>query len=69
MLRDDLELGEDGKVPNVLGAGIEVSYFLVREGGDSTLAREAANSLTTFFFLLRYRNSDSSCSSECRREL
>lgn len=33
MLWDNLELGEDGKVPNVLGAGIEVSQFLVRKGG------------------------------------
>lgn len=27
MLRNDLELGEDGKVPNILGAEIEVSQI------------------------------------------
>jgi hypothetical protein len=72
VLRDDLELSEDSEVSDILGEEIEISQLHLKFGderGDSTLAREAAISLTAFFFRLRYRYSDSSYSGECQRGL
>ncbi len=52
MLWDKLELGEDGKIPNVLGEW-KRSAKCSEGRRESTLFREAANSLTTFFLRLR----------------
>lgn len=52
MLWDDLELGEDGKVPNVLGARIEVSQFLVRKGGPQYLSPRGSEFLDGLLLLI-----------------